>query len=300
MARRIPPATWLRAFDAAARHMSFTEAARELGVTQSAVSRLVRHLEQHVGQDLFVRYPRSIALTEVGRAYAQTVHEAFDRLAGGTEEVFGVARDEPLTVRATPGFAVFWLAPRLADFRARWPEVAIRLASGVWASDFTGDGADLEIRYGDGDWDEVEAVRLTRETIFPVCAPSVAAGLHRPADLAEATLIHAVGFEAGWPSWLDEAGADAVMASARAISSDTIAATVALARAGSGVALLRSSFADAALADGGLVAPFTQATPLSEAFYVTWPSLRPLRPEAAAFRDWLVGRADVEPDRPMS
>jgi len=288
MASRLPPVTWLRAFDAAARHMSFTEAARELNVTQSAISRPVRHLEDHLGQALFIRHARGITLTEAGAAYAQTVEAAFDRLLGATEEIFGPSRQAPLTVRATPGFAVYWLAPRLPDFRRMHPGISIHLATGVWARDFTGEGADLEIRYGHGTWPEVAAYQLTQEAAFPVCTPATATTLARPEDLSKHTLIHAVSFEAGWPTWLAAAGVPEIAERAPAITSDTVAATLALARVGSGVALLRSSFASAAL-DGELVAPFEHATELSEAFYLVWSSACALRPAAAAFRDWIVG-----------
>ena len=113
MARRLPPAQALHAFEAAARHMSFTEAARELGVTQAAISQRIRLLEHRLGQPLFLRHPRGLELTDAGRALVPAVHDAFERLTSGIAEVFGAPADAPLTVRMTPGFAAHWLAPRL-------------------------------------------------------------------------------------------------------------------------------------------------------------------------------------------
>ena len=294
MTRRLPPVHWLQAFDAAARHMSFTEAARELSVTQSAVSQRIKLLEHRLGQLLFVRHARSLELTEAGRAYAPTVQKAFERLGLATDEVFGPVGDEPCTIRSTAGFMLFWLSPRLHRFRARHPKITLRLTTTVWDADFTLEGADLEIRYGWGDWRDASSRRLTWEQAFPVCAPALAARLKSPADLAAETLLHVVGFETGWPHWLAQAGAPDVLDSARAILCDTTVVVMDLARRAEGVGLVRSSFAGDALAAGELAVPFDQVLSLDEAFYLVEPRTRALRPEAAAFRDWLFEEADTE------
>ena len=182
MARRLPPAQALHAFEAAARHMSFTEAARELGVTQAAISQRIRLLEHRLGQPLFLRHPRGLELTDAGRALVPAVHDAFERLTSGIAEVFGAPADAPLTVRMTPGFAAHWLAPRLPAFQAAYPEVTLRVSSAVWRSDFDLEAVDIEIRYGRGDWDGVECERLTRERLTPVCAPSIAHEHYAPRD----------------------------------------------------------------------------------------------------------------------
>lgn len=289
----LPPVHWLQAFDAAARHMSFTDAARELSVTQSAVSQRIKQLEQGLGQALFVRHARSLELTEAGRAYAPTVREAFERLRLSTGEVFGPGSDEPCTVRSTPGFMLHWLSPRLHRFRARHPDVTLRLTTVVWDADFTLDGAELEIRYGWGEWRDAASRRLTWERAVPVCTPQVAARLQTPADLAGETLLHVVGFETGWPRWLAEAGLAGTADATRAILCDTTVVVVDLARRGEGVALLRSSFAGEALRTGELCVPFDLTPPLDEAFYLVQPVKRVLRPVAQAFRDWLVEEAEA-------
>lgn len=297
--RRLPPVHWLQAFDSAARHMSFTEAARELSVTQSAVSQRIKLLEHRLGQPLFVRHARSLELTEVGRAYAPTVQKAFERLGLVTDEVFGPAGDEPCTIRSTAGFLLFWLSPRLHRFRTRHPDITLRLTTTVWDADFTLEGVDFEIRYGWGDWRDATSRRLTWEQAFPVCAPDVAARLRRPDDLAGETLLHVVGFESGWPVWLAHAGARGVADTSRAILCDTTVVVMDLALRGEGVGLVRSSFAGDALAAGELLVPFPQVLALDEAFYLVQPRTRPLRPEAVAFRDWLVEEADAaQPDAP--
>lgn len=290
--RTLPPMHWLQAFDAAARRMSFTEAARELNVTQSAVSQRIKLLEHHLSQQLFVRHARSLELTEAGRAYAPAVQEAFDRLRMATGEVFGPGHEGPCTVRSTPGFTLYWLSPRLHRFRDRHPDITLRLTTEVWDADFTLEGVDLEIRYGRGDWADAASRRLTWERAIPVCAPEVAARLKRLADLARETLLHVVGFETGWPHWLAKAGEADLADSTRAILCDTTVVVLDLARRGEGVALFRSSFAGEALRRQELSAPFEEELVLDEAFYLVQPVKAVLRREAEAFRDWLVEEAD--------
>jgi len=292
--RYLPPVHWLQAFDAAARHMSFTEAARELSITQSAVSQRIKQLEHRLGQPLFVRHARSLELTEAGRAWAPAVGEAFERLRLSTGEVFGPGSDEPCTIRSTPGFMLFWLTPRLHRFRARYPDITLRLTTVVWEADFTLEGADLEIRYGWGEWKDAASHRLTWEKAIPVCTPAIAGRLAAPADLATETLLHVVGFETGWPHWLAQAGLPELADSTRAVLCDTTVVAVGLARRGEGVALLRSSAAEDALRAGELAMPFDLAPPLDEAFYLLQPLRAALRPEAQAFRDWLVEEADAD------
>lgn len=296
MARRIPPLHWLRAFEAAARHMSFTAAARELNVTQSAVSQQVRLLEAHLGHPLFHRLPRGLQLTERGQAYLPTLREAFERLAAGTAEVFGTAAGQPLTVKVTAGFAALWLAPRLKRFLAAHPEVELSITHSIWPADFALGSIDLEVRYGTGHWPGLRADRLTWERLFPVCSPALAAGdppLRTPADLAGHTLLHSVGFQDGWPQWLALAGVDGAVDAGRGVHLDTSIMTLALAAEGAGVALARSSFVERELDGGRLVAPFDLVLPTEEAFYVVTPEEPGPHPNAAVFRDWLLQEAEA-------
>jgi len=290
MPRRLPPAQALHAFDAAARHMSFTEAARELGITQAAVSQRIRLLEHRLGQTLFVRYPRGIELTDAGRAFVPAVREAFERLSTGIAEAFGSPHDAPLTLRTTPGFALNWLAPRLRTFQAVCPGISLRITTGVWPSDFNLEGADLEVRYGRGDWDGVECVRLARERVAPVCAPELAAELAMPADLAGHTLLHAVGFETGWPQWLAHVGDDGVLDRTTAVLGDTTAVVLECAVRGAGVALGRSDFVGTLLEEGRLTAPFDRWLETEETFFLARIAGRQPRPEAQLLWDWIAAR----------
>lgn len=292
MSGSLPPLNWLRAFEAAARHMSFTEAARELGVTQSAVSQQVRLLEGRLGQPLFRRLARSLELTEAGRAYLPKVHQAFETLGHATEEIFGTRDDRPLTVRATLGFAALWLVPRLGRFREANPSVAINLVTSLWHDARGSEGIDLEIRYGTTTKSDFTAEQLTEEWHFPVCAPAIAAGLASPGDLAGHTLLHTVGFETGWPQWLKAAGVASEPSAAGRVSCDTSVLALDLARRGAGVALARTTYAEEALARGDLVAPFDLRIP-AEGFHLLTPRRRALPPHAKAFRDWLLSEIAV-------
>lgn len=293
--RRLPPAQTLHAFDAAARHMSFTEAARELGITQAAVSQRIRLLEHRLGQPLFLRQPRGLALTDARRALLPAVNDAFERLSSGIGELFGAPRDAPLTVRTTPSFAAHWLAPRLRAFQALHPDIPLRLTSAVWPSEFDLAGVDVEVRYGRGDWDGVEHQRLTRERLAPVCAPGTARDLAAPADLADRVLIHAVGFEDGWGQWLAMAGAGDIFDRARSLLCDTMAVGLELTMRGGGVALGRSGFIDCLVSEGRLAVPFDLWLETDEAFYLARLAGGEPRPEAAAFWAWMSAQSS-DPD----
>lgn len=280
----LPPVLWLQAFEAAARTLSFTAAGRELGVTQSAISQRIRLLEDRVGQPLFVRYPRSLALTPAGRAWLPSVQEAFTRLAEGTSEVFGPSPGAPVTLRATPAMQQTWLAPRLLSFQQVRPDVTLRLVSAIWSDDFGAEGADLEIRYGHGGWSDMTAECLGEERLLPVCSSAVAARLKSPADLAGETLLHAAGFAAGWPRWLVLAGVAGLEQRCRAMICDTHVTTLALASYDGGIALSHRRLLEASR---DLVAPFDLDMATNEAFWLVRPASRQLREPAAALWDWL-------------
>ncbi|HET8791003.1 MAG TPA: LysR substrate-binding domain-containing protein [Modicisalibacter sp.] len=291
----LPPILWLQAFEAAARTLSFTEAGQELGVTQSAISQRIRLLEDRLGQKLFVRHPRSLTLTPAGQAWLPSIREAFTRLAEGTAEVFGPRPEAPVTLRATPVMQQSWLAPRLLPFHQSYPHIAVRLVSAIWAADFGPEGADLEIRYGRGDWADVEALSLGDEAMLPACAPELACRLKRPADLAGETLLHAVGFAVGWPAWLERAGVAGLDRKCRTLSCDNQIMTLALAAHGGGVALAHRGL----LAQrNDLVTPFELALPSDEGFWLVRPARRQPREQAALLWDWLArGLASTNDDR---
>jgi len=294
MAKKLPPLNWLRTFEVAATTMSFTAAARELGITQSAVSQQVRLLEGHLGRPLFHRLPRGLRLTEAGDALLPLLGDAFSRIAEGTAEIFGDLARPRLMVRATTSFAALWLVPRLARFHARHPEIEFRLTSSIWAADYPDPAVDLEIRYGSGRWSGLKSDRLTWDELFPVCSAGWAHGperLEQPADLARCTLLHVFGFREGWPEWLAKAGLTDKIDGASGLEFDLGLAALDLAERGVGVALGRTCYAAERIAAGRLMVPFNITLPTDEAFYLVSAEGRAPTMAAAAFRSWVLEEA---------
>ncbi len=289
----LPPLAWLRAFETSARHLSFTSAALELGLSQAAISKQIKLLELKLGEPLFFRFPRSLGLTKAGEAFLPKVQDAFERLAAGTREVFGPPRTDVLTIRAAIGFAVNWLAPRLPDFIAKHPDIALRLISSVWNEDAGSDAFDLDIRYGEGSWPGVKSDRLTREALRPVCSPVLLEGksaLRAPADLMNHTLIHVLGYKEGWALWLKKAGVKSPPANP-GLQCDTSLMAFQLAAQGAGIALARTSMIGPDLQSGRLVAPFDLQVTVEEGFHLISRQNAQNARQAAIFREWVLGVA---------
>lgn len=296
MTRQLPPLNWLRAFEASARHLSFTQAAAELHLTQAAISKQVKLLELYLRESLFIRNPRSLELTKTGEAYLPKVRDSFDRLAAGTHEVFGRRRSEILTLRCAVGLSVNWLGPRLSRFMELHPGLLVRVVSSVWGEEFDKGRFDLDIRYGAGHWPGLDATRLTWETLTPVCAPALMEGhaaLRQPSDLKAHPLLHILGYEEGWGIWLNAAGASDAD-SGQGLHFDTSLIAFEVAATGGGVALGRSSMTEKELQSGRLVAPFDLRVPIDEAFYLLSPSDGSAHPDAHKLRDWLVAEAHAD------
>lgn len=293
MRRRLPSLNWLRAFEAAARQLSFTGAARELNMTQAGVSLQVKHLEQHLGEKLFHRFPRSLQLTDAGEAYLCIVREVFERLDEGTEEIFPHPGAAPVTIRVNVAFASLWLAPRIGGFLDHLAAPGLRLTAAVHPVDADWDGVDMEVRYGTGKWPGFWSQRLTWDELFPVCSPALSRGrsaLRRPGDLARHTLLHVIGNQQGWAAWLAAAGAGEISAG-QGLQFDTSIVALEMAAAGVGVALGHSSFVGGYLATGRLAIPFDIAIPTNGAFHLVAPEGRALSVEAKRFRDWIAAEA---------
>lgn len=293
MRHRLMNMNWVRSFEAAARHLSFTGAAHELNMTQAGVSQQIRSLEFHLGEALFHRLPRGLRLTDAGEAYLHVVRDAFNRLSSGTSEIFGQTEGGPVSVRSNVAFATLWLARRLKDFHQAHPGIGLRLISAVHGIDTIWEGVDLEIRYGGEHAPGLTAVPLTADRLFPVCAPELLEGprgVRRPEDLLGQRLVHVIGNPYGWDAWFKAAGLDAAI-TGECLQTDTSAIALALAAAGLGVALGHSSLVGSYLAAGRLVMPFNVAVSTKNIFYLVMPENRPLRRDAAIFRDWLIRAA---------
>ncbi len=293
---QMPPLNWLRAFEASARHLSFTHAAAELGLSQVAVSKQVKQLELHLREPMFVRRARSLEITTAAEAYLPKVRDAFERLSDGTREVFGSRRSKVLTLRAAVGFSVNWLAPRLPDFYTRYPEIPLRIVSSVWNEEVGNPDFDLDIRYGTGKWPGMRADRLTWDTITPVCDPSLArnARLAHYDDLAQSTLIHVLGYEEGWAKWLRAAGMADVIDAGQGMQVDNSLLAFELAARGCGIALARSCLADRLIKAGHLVTPFDLTVSIEEAFHLVSMTGDYEHADCAVLRRWLLEMAKEE------
>src|ERR1700682_1148081 len=193
MRQRLPPLNALKAFEAAARHESFTRAAEELFVTQGAVSHQVKALEGELGVKLFNRERQRLIITDAGRDYLTVLRDAFDRIAVGTERLLQRQSSGVLTVSASPDFAAKWLVSRLGRFAKQHPSIDLRVSATLHHVDFAREDVDLAVRHGDGNWPGLDVARLSAEELFAVCSPKLLAGRHRlgkPADVLRFPLLH--------------------------------------------------------------------------------------------------------------
>ncbi len=292
MARRLPPLNALRAFEAAARHLSFTRAAGELNVTQAAVSHQIKGLEERLGVLLFRRLNRTLRLTDEGQVLLPAVGEALDLIAEAVERLEDRESAGVLTVSTLDSFAATWLVPRLGRFRTRHPEIDVRITTADHPVDFAREDIHMAIRYGRGEWAGLDIVRLMNEELFPVCSPSLlgeGTPLRRPSDLCHFTLLHD-DLRVTWRMWLMAAGADQVDPD-RGPTFNHSHLVMQAAIAGAGVALGRSVLVADELASGRLVKPFEFSLPAEYAYYVVCPEATAGRPKIQAFREWLLEAA---------
>ena len=291
----------LRAFEASARHQSFSLAAQELNVTPAAVGQLVRTLEDWLGSPLFVRSTSGrarLVTTEVAEQALPDIRAGLERLAVGLERLRSGSAGGVLTVTVSPAFAAKWLLPRIERFQAAWPETDLRLDTSLKPVDFVAQRIDVGVRYGRGQWPGLAAEKLMDEEVYPVCAPAVlaTATLQAPGDLRGQVLIHdqsvdtSTGF-ASWQAWLRHAGVQGVPTD-RGLRINNSAAVLQAAIDGQGVALARSVMAHDDLAAGRLVRLFPQVRLESAlAYYVVYRPECIAQPKVAAFRDWLLREA---------
>jgi LysR family glycine cleavage system transcriptional activator len=293
MVYKAPPLNWLRAFEATGRHLSFTHAASELNLSQVAVSKQVKQLELYLREQLFIRHARSLEMTKTAEAYLPKVRDAFERLSDGTLEVFGNRRSKTLTLRSAVGFSVNWLANKLPDFEAKYPDISLRIVSSIWNEEIGNPEFDLDIRYGTGKWPGMKADRLTWDTIAPICSPIMIDNkkLLKVDDLANYKLIHVLGYEEGWNKWLRAMGAERLVDAGMGLKVDNSLLAFELAVSGLGVALARSSLATMEIKSGRLVFPFEHQVAIDEAFYLTSAIDGPMHEDAETLRMWLVETA---------
>ncbi len=291
----LPPLNALRAFEAAARNLSFRKAAEELNVTPAALSHQIRGLEDYLQTRLFHRLTRRVELTEAGLLIQPDISEGFDSLTRAIERLVNRPDDNVIVVTAGPAFTGKWLAPRLFRFAAAHPHIDLRIAANLALTDFRGDGIDAAIRFGSGDYPGLYSEKLFDDMMLPMCSPSLLEGpdaIRVPADLRHVTLIHddslvhVLPSGPNWRTWLEMAGIKDVDPG-RGLRFNLADHAIDAAIEGAGVVLARRVLAQRDLDAGRLVAPFGMEISVKRAFYFVCPSGHEDRPNIRLFREWL-------------
>jgi LysR family glycine cleavage system transcriptional activator len=279
--------TWHRTFEAAARHLNFTETAAELGLTQTAVSLHIRSLEERLGSRLFHRRARHLSLTDVGQAYVPTVRQSLSDIVLATTSLFGTATSRMITVKAPISTSALWLAPRLPKFRQTHPDIELRLVSSIW-TDATGfEDVDVELRVGRGDWTDTPSEKLSDECIVPICGIDLSKTVSKPEYLQNGPLIRILGQEADWGRYFAAHELE-MPTDAPEYFVDTMAAAIELAATGGGYAVVIKRLVDMANASQTRVSIVGGAVPIPNAHYLMRPrSKRSKRPEVLLFKNWL-------------
>jgi len=287
-ANRLPPLNALRAFEAAARHLSLTKAAQELGVTQAAVSHQVKSLEDDLGTPLFRRLTRALALTDTGAALAPELAVAFARIAAATRRARERDAKGTLTISLLYTFAL-QLVPRLGTFAKRHPDIVLRLDNSTRKIDFDREPHDAAIRYtADATAAGLHAEKLFDDALTPLCASSVAKKIRKPADVFGFEMLDDHNFWDDWKVWLDAAGLDAKSPRKRATVFDSTRLAVEAAMEGLGLALGAPYMFEAQIASGRLSQPLDLMVPAGKAYWFVCRKADAERPTLKALRDWLV------------
>ncbi len=290
----MPPLTALRAFAAAAHHLSFAKAAAELHVTPAALSFQIKSLEEHLGEPVFIRLNRAIELTEAGRALLPGIRQGFGSINAAWAAAKRRHNSTTLTVTAGPGFTAKWLAPRLFDFASKHPETELRIVASLDALDFHRDDIDVAIRFGLANDKGLFAVEFPREWATPVMTPALAEKIRQPRDLLDYPLIHDdstwfLDQPLGWAQWFRAAGLPAPDTGGPRFSGTDHAIDLTL--EGRGITMGRISIAERLLAKGHLIAPLRLAIRTPARYRVLCPQGEQNRPALRCFLDWLKGEA---------
>lgn len=290
----LPSLNGLRAFEAVARLSSFTLAAEELNVTQTAVSHQIRRLEEQLGLKLFIRQHRTLTLTQEAEDYLPLVRGAFEDLRRATRKLRRTENEGRLTVSTTASLATKWLVSRVAAFQDAHPGLEVRITTSNHLVDFRREEVDIAVRYGHGHWPGLRANWLMADRIFPVCAPALLRGgepLREPADLARHTLLHTSTYRDDWRLWLTAAGLPQSVAARRGLTFDMGFLAIQAAIEGLGVAMGRLHLVEADMEAGRLVAPFDTVLPQEAGYYVVSPEVDADTSKITLFRDWLIASA---------
>jgi LysR family glycine cleavage system transcriptional activator len=286
---QLPPLNWLKTFVVAARLLNFTSAAKDLNMTQSAVSQQIKLLEDHLGQALFHREHKKITLTNTGMAYQPTVQEGLEAIQRSTQDLFTPLKYGILTIQVNTAFLLLWLTPRIAEFIRLYPDITLRIMSINWDADRLTMSNDLVIDHGIGSWRNMDAYRLLTPKLRPFCSPEMKENLNNGMDLSNFSLIEILGNQQQWSAWLKETGL-AISPHAIRHEVDTMATAAQLARSGVGIFLSYDELLVEDVRNGTLAAPFDRYVDTVDSYYLAHDSNKPLSKTAELFKNWVLGR----------
>ncbi|MCE8015520.1 LysR family transcriptional regulator [Halomonas sp. MCCC 1A17488] len=278
---------WLKTFEAVGRHLSFSQAAQELNMSQSAVSQQIKLLENKLGRRLFERRTRAIQLTVAGRAYLGVVREGLGHIEKGLNSIFDSEAQGTLELSVNNTFAQFWLAPRLERFAKLYPHITVRIYGMNWEAESPPSSAELEIRYGSGNWPSYQAKCLLSREIRPYCSLTLANHLRDTGNLLELPLIDVLGTPNGWKDWLTRHLPESTASGQLFyVDSYTIAASLAIENVG--VCLLNDELVQGSYLHKFLMSPFREGMECQASYFLIKLHERPLSGVAQAFHDWLL------------
>lgn len=291
--RRMPPLNPLRAFEVAARRLSFTHAADELCVTQGAISRSVRALEDYLGEPLFDRTGHGLALTERSEALALKLSDGFMRIGEAADEFRGIRSSPVLTVRTYTSFLIGFLIPNLPDFQVKHPDIRVHLVSATDSTELAREVPDVRIRYGRGHWKNVESTLLFHDSLRPLCSPSLLNPSKRPypiSELSRQVLLHQEMRRSDWPSWLSIVGASELRPRDNLVF-DELSIVYQAAMSGAGLVMAQRAYFRREVASNLLFEPFDAILNRDLGYYVTVPLNRTDAPHVRTFQSWLIEAA---------
>ncbi|MCV6612710.1 MAG: LysR substrate-binding domain-containing protein [Amphritea sp.] len=283
----LPPLNWLKTFEAAARLLNFSAAGRELHMTQSAVSQQIRLLEHHLGEPLFLRAHRKVALTNSGLAYLPVVQGAISNLQRNTSEIFSPVGKGRLVIEVSLAFSSLWLANNIHRFSARYPGIGLHLVHANWESEFDSTTVDLAIMHGKGEWQGMHVEPLITAELTPYCTGKLARLLSDPVDLLSLPLLDVVGNNTRWQQWFEHVGINTSDSDILYHRVDNSLTTTLMAESGMGVMLGYPDLLARQYLKRKLQAPFDIKVPTSDNYFLAYPEGKPLSKSASVFCDWL-------------
>ncbi len=298
MKRRLPSLNSLRAFEAAARHCNFRNAADELSVSHSAISHQVKFLEEYLEVELFLRKPRSVELTKIGHKYYLVLRDVFDRMAEATNSILDPHSEKVLTLQVYSTFAVRWLIPKLGSFRKTYADYQIRLITSQADVDFEHENIDLAVMIGEPTRSDLHYDYLYRSQVFPVCSPKLLTGsrpLNQPVDLVRHRILQVYPSEKDWAIWLSEQGVTGINLESD-VQFDSYDHALDAAAEGMGVALAMQPFAARDLRSGVLIEPFDSRVRGNGDWYLVCRKDRSQDRKIRIFADWILGEIQSDPD----